>query len=137
MARDDRIILDDDDARPHLVPFSLTCSGALEGRHGPIKPRSRVSHADTAGPDKGLHSHDPSDPPADDPSIAGPPTDLTVKPARLLGADFVRQQGRYRFAKAYRGDIWRSDAPAPLARTEVREGDYLLAINGRPGGRSR
>jgi tricorn protease len=54
----------------------------------------------------------------------------------LLGADFAldAKSGAYRFAKLYRERDWNSKIAAPLAEpgVQVREGDYLLAVNGKP-----
>jgi tricorn protease len=56
--------------------------------------------------------------------------------AGLLGADWALDEasGRYRLARIYRSRDWNSDVPAPLAEPglAVREGDFLLAVNGRP-----
>jgi tricorn protease len=50
----------------------------------------------------------------------------------LLGADLEEAGGRYRIAKIYTGESWNPDLRAPLAMPgiDVREGDYLLAVNG-------
>ncbi|HEX8616509.1 MAG TPA: PDZ domain-containing protein, partial [Thermoanaerobaculia bacterium] len=52
----------------------------------------------------------------------------------LLGADVDVANGLYRIRKIYRGDNSVPEARAPLAEPgiDVREGDYLLAVNGRP-----
>ncbi|MCC7195982.1 MAG: PDZ domain-containing protein [Gemmatimonadaceae bacterium] len=52
--------------------------------------------------------------------------------AGQLGADFRIEQGRYRIAKIYDGESWNPDLRAPLAQPglDVREGDYILAVNG-------
>jgi tricorn protease len=52
----------------------------------------------------------------------------------LLGADYVLENGRYRFARVYDGENWNPDVHAPLTQpgVNVKAGDYLLAINGRP-----
>ena len=54
--------------------------------------------------------------------------------AALLGADFILDpaSGRYRFGTIYPGDNTREDYRSPLAQPglEVRQGDYLLAVNG-------
>ncbi len=52
----------------------------------------------------------------------------------LLGADFALENDHYRIKTIYRGDRWNPFLRAPLAvpGVEVREGDYLLAVNGRP-----
>lgn len=54
--------------------------------------------------------------------------------AGLLGADFELVDGFYRIRKIYRGDPSWPDAIAPLAEpgVDVRDGDYLLSVNGRP-----
>jgi tricorn protease len=52
----------------------------------------------------------------------------------LLGADFAVENGHYRIKTIYRGDRWNPFLRAPLAvpGVKVSEGDYLLAVNGRP-----
>lgn len=54
----------------------------------------------------------------------------------LLGARFEMdpKANRYRIEKIYRAPEWTSGLMAPLARPGigVHEGDYLLAVNGRP-----
>lgn len=54
----------------------------------------------------------------------------------LLGADYTFDSGAglYRFARIYRGRDWNSSVAAPLGEPGigVREGDYLLEVNGRP-----
>jgi tricorn protease len=54
----------------------------------------------------------------------------------LLGADYTLDSasGRYRFATIYRERDWNSSVDAPLGEPgiNVREGDYLLAVNDRP-----
>jgi tricorn protease len=54
----------------------------------------------------------------------------------LLGADFEldEKSGRYRFKRIYAERDWNSSTPAPLGEPgiDVREGDYLLEVNGRP-----
>ncbi|NJM53941.1 MAG: protease, partial [Blastocatellia bacterium] len=51
----------------------------------------------------------------------------------LLGADYKIENGRYRFAKIYDGENWNPGTVAPLTQpgVNVKEGDYLLAVNGR------
>jgi tricorn protease len=66
--------------------------------------------------------------------ITGPdtaPRDL-VKTG-LLGADYSLEGSRYRFRHIYRGDVWNPASRSPLSEpgTNVRDGEYLLAINGR------
>ncbi len=55
-------------------------------------------------------------------------------PAGLLGADFEITGGRYRLAKIHRANHWNPALRAPLAMpgNAAHEGDYLLAVNGRP-----
>jgi tricorn protease len=50
----------------------------------------------------------------------------------LLGADYRVENGRYRFAKVYRGESWNPKLRAPLTEpgAGVKEGEYLLAVNG-------
>jgi len=54
-------------------------------------------------------------------------------PGGLLGADYEIAHGRYRFARVYGGLNWNPDLRAPLTEpgVEVREGEYLLAVDGR------
>jgi tricorn protease len=58
-----------------------------------------------------------------------------VKPVGggLLGADYLIENGRYRFAHIYQGENWNPTLRAPLTEpgVNVREGEYLLAVNGR------
>ena len=72
------------------------------------------------------------------------PGDVEVAPSvaiGLLGADYelaTTPEGKgFRFAKIYEGGIWDSDARGPLsqpgkAKDHVKEGDFLLAVNGVP-----
>ncbi|MGQ9879632.1 MAG: S41 family peptidase [Armatimonadota bacterium] len=52
----------------------------------------------------------------------------------LLGCDFDLYRGAYRISKIYQGAPWDSDARGPLSQpgVKVKEGDYLLAVNGVP-----
>jgi len=54
-------------------------------------------------------------------------------PGGLLGADFKIENGRYRFVKVYNGENWNPGLRAPLTEpgSEVKAGEYLLAVNGR------
>ncbi|MGI8638646.1 MAG: S41 family peptidase [Pyrinomonadaceae bacterium] len=51
----------------------------------------------------------------------------------LLGADYTIKNGRYRFAKIYDGENWNPGLFAPLTQpgVNVKEGEYLIAVNGR------
>jgi tricorn protease len=53
--------------------------------------------------------------------------------AGLLGADYRVENGRYRFARVYRGENWNPQLRAPLTQpgARVQEGEYLLAVDGR------
>jgi tricorn protease len=52
----------------------------------------------------------------------------------LLGADYTIDQGRYRFAHILRGENWNPGLRAPLTQpgVDVKDGDYLIAVDGRP-----
>ena len=62
--------------------------------------------------------------------------ELTKIAVGLLGADFELdpKSGAYRFRRIYRERDWSSKVAAPLAEpgVNVREGDWLLAVNGQP-----
>lgn len=55
-------------------------------------------------------------------------------PTGLLGADFALENGAYRISKIFAGAPWDADARGPLSQpgVGVKEGDYLLAVNGQP-----
>ncbi len=55
-------------------------------------------------------------------------------PGGLLGADYAVENGRYRFKKVFGGLNWTPELRAPLAEpgAEVKAGEYLLAVEGRP-----
>jgi tricorn protease len=52
----------------------------------------------------------------------------------LLGVDFDLRDGAYRIARIYAGGPWDLDARGPLSQpgVDVKEGDYLLAVNRVP-----
>lgn len=52
----------------------------------------------------------------------------------MLGCDFELDDGAFRITKIYQGAPWDLDARGPLSQpgTDVKEGDYLLAVNGVP-----
>jgi len=56
-------------------------------------------------------------------------------PTGFLGADFALDaaSGRYKFAKIYAGDNTRPQYRAPLSEAglDIKEGDYLLAVDGQ------
>jgi tricorn protease len=51
----------------------------------------------------------------------------------LLGADYKIENGRYRFTHIFDGENWNPKLQAPLTQpgVDVKEGEYLLAVNGR------
>ncbi|MFY9855598.1 MAG: PDZ domain-containing protein [Terracidiphilus sp.] len=51
----------------------------------------------------------------------------------LLGADYKMENGRYRIAKILGGENWTPGLASPLTLpgVSVKEGEYLLAVNGR------
>lgn len=55
-------------------------------------------------------------------------------PIGSLGCDFEMANGAYRISKIYRGAAWDTDAIGPLSQpgVKIKEGDYLLAVNGVP-----
>lgn len=65
----------------------------------------------------------PGDVPSEDPVNVG-----------LLGADIKVDSGRYRIARIYSGENWNPELRAPLSAPgiNVSEGDYILAVNGKP-----
>ena len=52
----------------------------------------------------------------------------------LLGCDFEASGAYYRFKKIYAGENWDPARRAPLTEpgVKVKQGDYLLAVNGVP-----
>jgi tricorn protease len=59
------------------------------------------------------------------------PQEKAVK-GGLLGADYVVENGRYRFARVFEGENWTPALRAPLTQPgiNVHAGEYLLAVNG-------
>jgi tricorn protease len=59
--------------------------------------------------------------------------DIPVVHVGLLGADYAIDSGRYRFARVFSGENWNPQLHAPLTEpgVNVKEGEYLLAVNGR------
>jgi tricorn protease len=59
--------------------------------------------------------------------------DVPVVKVGLLGADFAVDNGMYRLKKIYPGENWDAHTRSPLTEpgVNVKEGDYLLAINGQ------
>ncbi len=52
----------------------------------------------------------------------------------MLGADYELNDGAYRIIRIYEGAPWDLDGRGPLSKpgVDVKEGDYLLAVNGVP-----
>jgi tricorn protease len=52
----------------------------------------------------------------------------------MLGVDYDMDQGFYRFKKIFAGENWDSDSRSPLTEPglKVKEGNYLIAVNGVP-----
>jgi tricorn protease len=52
----------------------------------------------------------------------------------MLGCDYALENGAYKITKIYQGADWDSDARGPLSQpgVNVKEGDYLLAVDGIP-----
>jgi tricorn protease len=52
----------------------------------------------------------------------------------LLGVDFEEAGNFYRFKKIYKGQNWEQSRRSPLREPgiNVKEGDYLIAVNGKP-----
>ncbi len=63
----------------------------------------------------------------DQPGVGGPTTGA-------LGADYEVANGKYRFARIFNGENWNPGLRAPLTEpgVNVKVGDYLLEINGKP-----
>jgi tricorn protease len=58
--------------------------------------------------------------------------DVPMVSVGLLGADYAIDSGRYRFARILNGENWNPQLHAPLTQpgVNVKEGEYLLAVNG-------
>lgn len=59
---------------------------------------------------------------------------LPSVPIGLLGADYETSNGFHRIKRIYTGEDWNPGLTAPLAQPgiNVREGDYILEVNGNP-----
>jgi tricorn protease len=68
------------------------------------------------------------------PSAPGDTDDPADPGVRRLGVDFALDRGAYRIARIYDGAPWATEYRSPLRMpgVDVREGDYLLAVNGKP-----
>lgn len=60
------------------------------------------------------------------------PSDSPVS-VGLLGADIKVENGKYRLSRIYSGENWNPELRAPLSAPgiDAREGDYVLAVNGK------
>lgn len=58
--------------------------------------------------------------------------DIERIPVGLLGADIAIENNAFRIKKIYTGESWNPDIKSPLNEPglEVKEGDYILAVNG-------
>jgi len=65
--------------------------------------------------------------------ISGPYKPDTAPKTGLLGADYTVENNRYKFAKILGGQNWTPGLASPLTLpgVYVKEGEYLLAVNGR------
>ena len=65
--------------------------------------------------------------------VHGPREGKDAPKPGLLGADYVVDNNRYKFAKIYNGQNWTPSLTAPLTVPGINivEGEYLLAVNGR------
>ena len=65
--------------------------------------------------------------------VSGPKSGEDAPKPGLLGADFVVEGDRYKFAKIYNGQNWTPALTAPLTvpGIDVSEGDFLISVNGR------
>ena len=65
--------------------------------------------------------------------VGGPPVHDQEPKTGLLGADYKVENGRYRISKILGGQNWTPGLASPLTLpgVYVREGEYLLAVNGR------
>jgi tricorn protease len=65
--------------------------------------------------------------------VRGPREGKDAPKPGLLGADYVVDNNRYKFAKIYNGQNWTPSLTAPLTVPGINivEGEYLLAVNGR------
>jgi tricorn protease len=65
--------------------------------------------------------------------VRGPREAKDAPKPGLLGADYVVENNRYKFAKIYNGQNWTPSLTAPLTvpGIDIVEGEYLLGVNGR------
>lgn len=60
--------------------------------------------------------------------------DVPTVPGGLLGADYEADNGFFKIKKIYTGENWNPELRSPLsgAGIDVKEGDYLLEVDGKP-----
>ena len=63
-----------------------------------------------------------------------PPSTTKPTSVGMLGADYRIEHDRYRFSRIFSGENWNPKLHAPLTQPgiNVKVGDYLLDVNGRP-----
>jgi tricorn protease len=66
--------------------------------------------------------------------FGGDTEDTPSRSVGMLGCDYTLENGAYRIARILEGAPWDADARGPLSQpgVDVKEGDYLLAVNGQP-----
>jgi tricorn protease len=66
--------------------------------------------------------------------VPGDSPQITRVGVGLLGVDYSVDQGYYRFQKIYAGENWNPQTRSPLTEPglKVKEGNYLIAVNGVP-----
>lgn len=59
---------------------------------------------------------------------------LDTSRAGVLGADLIQAEGRWKIKRIYTTESWNPGIIAPLAQPnlKVKEGDFILAVNGKP-----
>ena len=67
-------------------------------------------------------------------TFGGDYPEVTSIPVGLLGADYMVSNGFLQFKKIYTGENWNPELRSPLSGpgVSVKEGDYLLEVDGRP-----
>lgn len=60
--------------------------------------------------------------------------DVPSIPVGLLGADYETENGYFKIKKIYNGESWNPELRSPLSGPgmDVKEGDYILEVDGRP-----
>jgi tricorn protease len=64
-------------------------------------------------------------------------TDAPSEKVGLPGCRFEVNNGRYRVGEIFEGAAWDTDARSPLRAVGIKEGDYILEVNGIPLDASR